>query len=82
MSNCFSCGKSFDRGVKGTLQMFKRQYLELGIERYFYKTSKKGDVKVCKKAYFSKIYERDIKPNFKYGAEYAHIKEYNETSPL
>lgn len=82
MSNCFSCGKSFTNDVNGMLQMFKRQFLEQGIERYFYKTSEKGDVKVVKKAYFSTIFETEIKPNFRFGAEYAHIKEYNETTSL
>lgn len=82
MSNCFSCGKSFSNDVNGLLQMFKQQYLEHGIERYFYKTSEKGDVKVVKKAYFSTIFKLEIQPNFKNGSEYAHIQEYNQATPL
>lgn len=82
MSSCFSCGKSFNQDVNGVLQFFKRQYLEHGIERFFYKTSEKGDVKTVKKAYFSKVFEQEIKPNFINGAEYAHIQEYQETSSL
>lgn len=79
MSNCFSCGRSFKGSVNDLLQLFKRDYLENGVERYFYKTSEKGDIKVVKKVYFSIIFETEIKPNFINGAEYAHIKEYKET---
>lgn len=80
MSNCFSCGASLKSSEHDLLQLFKRDYLENGVERYFYKTSEKGDVKVIKKAYFSKLFELEIKPNFKNGSQYAHIKEYKETS--
>lgn len=73
---CFSCGQTFNGSVNEVLQRFKRDYLERGVERYFYKESLSGDIKVIKKNQFKHIYETKIKPNFKDGAEYAHIKEY------
>lgn len=76
MSNCFSCGKAFNGSVNDLLQLYKKAYLERGIERYFYKLSTKGDVLTVNKKYFNIVFERDIKPNFINGAEYAHIKEY------
>lgn len=74
---CFSCGKSFNGSTKEALQYFKREYLENGIERYFYRLEKGGDIFVIKKSQFKKVFENQIKPNFKKGAEYAHIKEYS-----
>lgn len=74
---CFSCGQTFNGTVKELLQRFKRDYLENGTERYFYRESTKGDVKIIKKDQFAYIFKTKIQPNFKQGAEYAHIKEYN-----
>lgn len=77
MSNCFSCGKTFNGSVNDLLLLFKKQYTEQGVERYFYKTSSNSDVIIVRKQQFKHIFETQIKPNFKNGAEYAHIKEYN-----
>jgi hypothetical protein len=77
MSNCFSCGRSFNGSVNELLQIYKRDYLENGTERYFYKTSSNSDVYVVKKSSFKRIFDSEIKPNFDNGAEYAHIQEYN-----
>ena len=74
--SCFSCGQTFNGSVNELLQRFKRDYLERGIERYFYKESEKGDVYVIKKEQFKYVFENKIKPNFKNGSEYAHISEY------
>ena len=74
--SCFSCGKSFNGSVNELLQLFKREYLDNGTERYFYKESAKGDVKIVSNKQFRTIFERDVKPNIKKGAEYAHISEY------
>ena len=73
---CFSCGQTFNGNVNDLLQRFKRDYLERGVERYFYKESTKGDVKIVDKIQFNKVFENDIKPNFNKGSEYAHISEY------
>lgn len=73
---CFSCGQTFNGSVNELLQRFKRDYLERGVERYFFKLNTNGDVKIIKKDQFKNIFETQIKPNFKNGAEYAHISEY------
>lgn len=77
MANCFTCGKGFNGSVNDTLNHFKIQFDKFGIERYFYKLSENGAVKVCKKSDFSRIFSEQIKPNFDNGAEYSHISEYN-----
>jgi len=74
--SCFSCGQTFNGSTNELLQRFKRDYLDNGIERYFYREELNGDVKIFKKDKFKLIYETKIKPNFDKGAEYAHIKEY------
>lgn len=74
---CFSCGQTFNGSVNELLQRFKRDYLERGVERYFFKLETNGDVKIIKKDQFKNVFETQIKPNFKNGAEYAHISEYN-----
>lgn len=74
---CFSCGQTFNGTVNELLQRFKRDYLERGIERYFYRLEAKGDVKIIHKDQFKNVFETQIKPNFNKGAEYAHISEYN-----
>mgnify|MGYP003653384915 FL=1 len=74
---CFSCGQTFNGSVNDLLSRFKRDYLENGIERYFFKESTDGDIKTFKKSQFKQVYETNIQPNFDKGAEYAHIKEYN-----
>ncbi len=79
MSNCFSCGKGFKGDVNDLLRLFKQDYLDRGVERYFFKLSAKGDVLIVKKQQFKRIFNVQIKPNFKNGAEYAHIKEYGNT---
>lgn len=73
---CFSCGQTFNGSVNELLQRFKRDYIDRGIERYFYRESATGDVKIVKKAQFKYIYDNKIKPNFNKGSEYAHISEY------
>ena len=74
---CFSCGQTFNGSVNELLQRFKRDYLERGVERYFFRLEVNGDVKIIKKEQFKNVFETQIKPNFKNGAEYAHISEYN-----
>lgn len=74
---CFSCGQTFNGNVNELLQRFKRDYLNRGIERYFYRLQSNGDVRIIKKEQFKNVFETQIKPNFKNGAEYAHISEYN-----
>jgi hypothetical protein len=67
----------FNGSVNDLLKRFKRDYLDNGTERYFYKESANGDIKIVSKNQFKYVFETKIKPNFKQGAEYAHIKEYN-----
>jgi hypothetical protein len=74
---CFSCGQTFNGSVNELLQRFKLDYLQRGVERYFFKLETNGDVKIIKKDQFKNVFKTQIKPNFKNGAEYAHISEYN-----
>lgn len=78
MSNCFTCGRTFKGSVKELLQIYKKDFLENGVVRYFYKTSTNSDVFIVKKSSFNVIFETQIKPNFENGSEYAHIREYNQ----
>jgi hypothetical protein len=66
----------FNGNVNDLLKRFKRDYLDNGTERYFYRESAKGDIKIVGKNQFKYVFETKIKPNFDKGAEYAHIKEY------
>lgn len=74
---CFSCGKTFGWEINSLLAICKKQYEKQGIERYFYRTSSTSKIKICRSSEFKFIFEKQIKPNFDNGAEYAHIKEYN-----
>ena len=74
---CFSCGQTFNGSVNELLQRYKRDYLERGVVRWYYRLETNGDVRIVKDKQFKKIREEQIKPNFKNGAEYAHISEYN-----
>jgi hypothetical protein len=74
---CFSCGQTFNGSVNELLQRFKLDYLQRGVERYFFKLETNGDVKIIKKDQFKNVFKTQITPNFKNGAEYAHISEYN-----
>jgi len=73
---CFSCGQTFNGSVNELLQRYKLDYIQRGVERYFFKESENGDVKIINKDQFKYYFDNHIKPNFKNGAEYAHIKEY------
>lgn len=75
MSKCFSCGQTFNGTTQELLRLFKRQYESYGIERYFYRLSPTGNLKIVKKDQFKYIFENEIKQNLKNGAEYAHISE-------
>ena len=75
MPNCFSCGQSFKGSVQELLRLFKQQYLSYGVERYFYRLSPNSDIIIVKKEQFKDVFEKEIKPNLKNGAEYAHISE-------
>lgn len=77
MSNCFSCGKSFKGDTNELLAYLKQDYINNGIERYFYRLDTNGSVYTCRKSSFSSIFKDKIQPNFINGAEYAHIREYN-----
>lgn len=77
VKKCFTCGAGFNGSVNDLLLLFRRQYEDMGIERYFYKLSSNGDILTCRKSQFKDIFEQQIKPNFENGAEYSHIREYN-----
>ncbi len=79
---CFSCGQTFNGTVNDLLKRYKLDYINNGVERYFYKESATGDVKIVKKEQFKYYFDNFIKPNFNNGAEYAHIQEYKEAKSL
>lgn len=73
---CFSCGQSFNGDVNELLRQYKLDYINRGIERYFYREEKNGDIKIINQKNFKQIFKTKIKPNFSKGAEYAHIREF------
>jgi len=75
--SCFSCGRTFKGSVNDLLAEYKREYENHGTVRWFYKLETNGDVFTCRDSSFKTIRETKIEPNFKNGAEYAHIQEYN-----
>lgn len=77
MGKCFSCGVTFKGSVNDLLRIYKKQYLSKGIERYYYKLHEKGDIFIVRKSSFKTIFEKEIQPNFKNGAEFAHIQEFD-----
>lgn len=74
--DCFACGRNFSGDINALLRHFKQEYEEKGIVRYFYKTKKDGSIKIVRESSFKEVFKREIKPNFKKGAEYAHISEF------
>lgn len=77
VSNCFTCGKGLNLDTHQTLKHFKSVYEKFGIDRYFYKLYENDSIKIVKKQDFNRIFNEQIKPNFKNGATYAHISEYS-----
>lgn len=72
--SCFTCGKTFNGSEKDLLRLMKREKWDY----YFYRLEEKGEIFICKASKFNHILDTKIKPNFKNGADYAHISEYNE----
>ena len=71
-SKCFSCGSGFSGDTRQLLLKYKQE----GKDVYFFKTKKDGDIFIVKQAQFKEVFKNTIKPNFKKGAEYAHISEF------
>lgn len=72
MSKCFTCGSTFNGSTKELLTKFKRDKKDY----YFYTLEEKGDVYLVSKKQFKHVFSTKIKPNFKNGANYAHISEF------
>lgn len=70
---CFTCGKTFKGSERDLLRLLKREQWDY----YFFRLVENGEVFICKASKFNNILETKIKPNFKNGAEYAHISEFN-----
>jgi hypothetical protein len=69
---CFSCGKGFSGDTRQLLLKYKQDKKDV----YFFKKVKDGDIFIVKKEHFKEVFKTQIKPNFKKGAEYAHITEF------
>ena len=65
MSKCFSCGAGFKGSTKELLMKFKKDYVNNGIERYFFRLESNGNIKVINKKQFKHVFKTQIKPNFK-----------------
>lgn len=70
---CFTCGKTFKGSERDLLRLLKREQWDY----YFFRLVENGEVFICKASKLNNILETKIKPNFKNGAEYAHISEFN-----
>lgn len=71
-SKCFSCGNGFNGSTRELLLKYKQEKKDV----YFFRIEKGGDIFIVKKDAFKEVFKREIKPNFKKGAEYAHISEF------
>lgn len=71
--SCLPCSKVKNVDV---VKYYKQLYKEKGIETYFFRLKKGGDLKVVRKEQFSIIYKEQIKPNLVNGAEYFNIQEF------
>lgn len=69
---CFSCGNGFNGDTRQLLLKYKQDKRDV----YFFKKVKDGDIFIVQKASFKEVFATQIKPNFKNGAEYAHISEF------
>lgn len=74
---CFTCGHGVASETKTILKAYKAMWEKAGVDRYFYKIKRNGEIFVVSKSNFSRIFNDVIKPNLINGAEYAHISEYN-----
>lgn len=72
---CGICGK-LNKKETDLVKIYRGYYTKYGKEYYVFKTSEKGDLKIVDKNQFKTVFETVIKPNFKNGAEFFHIKEY------
>ena len=79
---CFSCGETFQESEKEKLQRYKNHYDKTGEVSYYYRLSSDGPIFICWANSFSVILENEIKPNFKNGAEYSHICDFNPKEKL
>lgn len=70
---CFSCGAGFNGDTRQLLLKYKQEKKDV----YFFKLEKGGEIFIVKKNQFEFVLKNQIKPNFKKGAEYAHISEFN-----
>lgn len=73
---CFSCGKSFNKKETSVIAQYKKEFKELGIERWVYRLCPKCDLMIIKREYFNEVFQKEIKPNLSKGAEYMHIAEF------
>lgn len=71
-SKCFSCGNGFNGNTRQLLMKYKQDKKDV----YFFRIVKDGDIFIVNKEQFKKVFASQIKPNFKKGAEYAHISEF------
>lgn len=71
-NKCFSCGEGFNGSTRQLLLKYKQE----GKDVYFFKKVKDGDIFIVNKNQFKEVMKTQIKPNFKKGAEYAHISEF------
>ncbi|MGR3218461.1 MAG: hypothetical protein ACUZ8H_01405 [Candidatus Anammoxibacter sp.] len=72
---CFNCSK-FKSADQDIIKEYRGYYEKNGKEFYIYRLKKNGGAHIVNKNSFNTVFERDIKPNFKNGAEYFHISEF------
>ena len=73
MSSCITCGK----GISLTMKKLIEAYIKEGVERWFYRTSEKGDWLMVTPQRMNEIKkEFKTKKGYKIGFEFYNIKEY------
>lgn len=73
--SCIPCTK-VTQTEQDVIRYYKHIYKTKGIEYYVYRLHAKDGIKVVKKSYFNILFETQIKPNLKHGAEYFSISEF------
>lgn len=73
MSNCITCGK----GISLTMKKLIEMYIKKGVNKWFYRTSEKGDWMMVNPDQFKEIQKQyKTKKGYKNGFEYYNIKEF------
>lgn len=73
--SCLPCSKVSSQ-EQNVVKYYKKVYEKTGKVFWVYRLSSKDSFKFVENAYFEKLFNDQIKPNFPNGAEHFHIAEF------